>query len=326
MDVNKIPDQVTKEIDRAFKKISQDTKSAWGYYNGKLEYRLGCVEDDRLALHILQNGGDQTQFHFLDIGGGDHSWIWGIASVINSQENVFPTDLEVHLYSLRGEGGDSTWGKKIGRCTLYEYNSCKIEDLPQAFKDRKITAKFDYIVSHFTLRHLVAPLLVFKNAYDLTRPGGFLLMDGFRINVNNGKHDENDHCNEQQVHILQDTGDAFLIRPYSVLESINQFVLQKTQDQPYQAPMIFTGIQETKDPQVASGKVSCFLRPQEKNLSSEDKDKINPFKKCGQTLVGSEALYNFLIQNNLFYNDEITKIPQYLGDFSTPTEKFYSKL
>ncbi len=320
---------IQQGVDRTHEDLSQRSSSSWGLYNGDSPisfYYLCNINDPRLIYSLLRHRGDRKELHLADIGGGKHGWIRAACRAINAQTDL-PDDLKIHLYSLRGEGGPGVWGEEDGRCKLYEYNGCKIENLSAALKAKNINVEFDLIVSRWSLRHLVDPLMTFKSAYDQLNTGGFLAGDGFYMDIldhpaSRAVDTSNARSNIEQVLLLQETGSEFLIHPYQARYSLNQFIVRKTQAGPCQLPLRYAGSCSLGDMrQVHSQQMTYFERLQpRKALSQGDFENLHPKLERGKGVIGSQSLYTFLRTENIFFEDSWDKPPAYWGDFSNKEE------
>ncbi len=317
------PAAVQAAVDQAFGRLAEKSNSYWSVFNGDTSkfYGLAALDDDQLLLYVLHNRSRKGQkiIRIADFGGGRHAWTRERMRVVNAEPGL-PDDLKVHFFSLRAEGGKEHWGLEDRRCVLFEYHQCEIEDLPQALEERFIHEPFDLIVSHWTFRHCADPLMAAKLAYDRLSADGFFLSDGFWVSVNNGGKVDTMGYNsiEQQLLFLKDTRSDFLIYPFTGMHSLNQFVIQKTQEGPCQLPLHYDGriVQLGEGYQVGSKCVTCYTDPHNREVSQEDFDKLCPHPEKRAGLAGSQRLYELFKEANLF--DRGAKVT-YAGDFSKKT-------
>ena len=97
------PLEVQKSIGRAFARISSDTSSKWGWYNGNKKYRIHEIDDHALAKVLIQQlPVTQTTATFLDVGAGNFQWGASLATFLNLQQDI-REDLQITIVNVRGE-------------------------------------------------------------------------------------------------------------------------------------------------------------------------------------------------------------------------------
>lgn len=290
------PQNIVNKINTVFSVLKQDDRSQWGVYNGRTNYHLLNMNDHQLVKKIIANSPLQKEFFFLDIGAGDFQWGRGVCKFINSQDDL-PSDLNVHIISIRGEAGKER-RKKCGQCYLYELTAFKVENLFNEFLDRNLCLenKLDLVVSSWCFRHLVDPLGTFVQTYNLLRPvQGMLMMDGFFYQDHQGKYlDKNpgEEPNSYLVNLLVHTRAPFLLYPYNKGGSLWQFLIQRPNNNPCQLSMNYLEIQPCSSrAQIGSKCITKFEMPSEKY----DLTYLDNIKLPVDHLYGDLSLYNDLI-------------------------------
>ncbi len=174
---------INTRIESAYNRISGDTKSIWGM-NGAQSYGLNGVSDDIMIEKIILEGlkNDQKEFAFMEIGAGNFQWGRSITEFINKNPLFQKEEINVTIYSLRGEKNENDEVVSDGICKRYEYGNFKIENLNDQLteKGHSLINKIDLIVSSWCFRHLADPTGTLMQAYAQLRPNtGVIFVDGF---------------------------------------------------------------------------------------------------------------------------------------------------
>ncbi len=293
-------------------------KSQWSMYNGCKNYRLANVNEHLLLFSTIKKGMLQGKkiFYVMDIGAGDFTWGRGVADYLNKKIELQKKNIEVHIYSLRGEA-NSPFLSSTGICKIKEIGECQIEQLSQALKEQGLdrSIKFDFIISRWTFRHLTDPVGTFLQAYHWLCPEtGFFLLDGFFFLTDQSSTPySNFYFNKNMVQLLIDCDQHqhFFMTNYAENDSLNHFVIQKTNDEcgknvplNYQATYKSKKLKREKneDWQIQSHIITLFERvlPQDENAIQ-----FKVEASFQEFLFGDRALYESLQQENIFLLDHV---------------------
>lgn len=178
--------------------------------------------------------------------------------------------------------------KKAGRFTQYDIGQCQIENLLEAFEAlgekgfpiKSLHHKLDLCLSSFTFIHLIDAVGTFLQAYDLIRPKtGMMLSDGFYFSLPEeddpkypGKSDNylleaayldfDVKANINLYWLLNVIGAPFLVNGKTRSGSLNEFIIQKTDEAPLKLPLSYDGIK--KHPSYMS-RAACYMASFKKN-------------------------------------------------------------
>ncbi len=261
-------DSLQDFISDTLERLSSQTTSNWGSFggmgfNGQENYGMCGVHEYALMKKIIQQApSSQKDFYALDIGAGNFQWSKGLADFLDKQTDL-PKDIKVHIIGIRGE---KHLGQRIietDRCKIYNLGAFKIEELFRKLKKEEglpdLEGKIDLAVSRWTFRHLADPTGTFVQVFNLLRPKtGFLLMDGFYLDVNDSINTDG---NINMTRLFLDTKAPFLTRFYGDTRSLNHFMLRRPDANPCQLPMNYDGRRYAEETQqIGSRSVTCFTR------------------------------------------------------------------
>lgn len=305
LDYKKRPAELTNKIANAFDSIVSHDSSHWHWHNGAENeiagYGMAGVDEYVLMKKIIQQApSTQKTFTALDIGSGNSQWSEGLVKYLEKQTDL-RQDIKVHIISLQGENNKNSKVVELGICKIHNLGTFKIEELSSQFKElgMDMENQVDLIVSRWCFRHLADPVGTFTQAYNLLRPGGFILLDGFLfLNQND---DLNKNGNIRMTQLFFDTKAPFLTLFYDCMRSLNHFILQKHDAEPCQLPMSYRGVESVKRCwRIGSDCVTRFQR------ESQTVDQFNlPFDYEGLTISGDKAMFTWLKEQEVFSRPEM---------------------
>ncbi|NGX47084.1 MAG: hypothetical protein K1000chlam3_00453 [Chlamydiae bacterium] len=255
------PKEIQSTITRVFEKLATDTFSNWGLFNGTDEYLTCGIFEQNLLKKMILRAPDQQDFYVLDIGAGNFQWGDSLLNFFQEEKEI-PSDVTVHVISMRGESHRGQVETKYGRHKGYNFGSFKIEELEAELENRGLFLGkcVDLIVSKWCFRHLVDPTGTFAQAYNLLRPkSGLILMDGFFYLYEKGHSSNDESSYERTFDFLLDARVPFLISNYGrICRSLPQFVLKRADEKPLQLEMEYAGMVSCNNKQVGSYRICKF--------------------------------------------------------------------
>lgn len=312
------PKSTNEAVHKAYCDVSSPIPRKWSLFNGRDYLNLCGIDDAKLLVRVVLDAlPEEKDIYTMDIGAGNFQWGRHKAEVVNKLENL-PEDLTVHIFSLRGDVGEST-EEKIGRCILYNISNCKIEELSEALSQYNLKNKFHLIVSGASFYHFADPLGTFvETCKFLRRSTGLLWMDGFEMIEE--KQPKNSNPIANLLIVLQATKAPFLMRHFNAFRSLNQFVLKRPDDEEFcQLPMSYvdtismganslseSGVAtrfrfHTPDTKTTYPKLCAMYRSMESERNS-------------YKLYGDEELFSYFSENKLFmgpqtYGQALASLP-----------------
>jgi hypothetical protein len=324
-DWNERPEPVKQKIQIAFDKISADTRSGWTF-NGAAEYGLAQVDEYKLIKTTIENAPlSQKDFYFMEIGAGNFEWEDALSKFVEEQKLV-QEGRHIHIIGLRGETNLAPEIVKKQGYTVYNFGKFPIENLIDELEKRGLylNQQVDAIVSRWTFYHLVDPLGTFVQAYNLLRPKtGHLMMDSFLFLTNQEElRKPDDDIRKENLllsmeKLLLDTKAPFLIAPYHVANSMNEFILQKPDDLSLSLPMCYrTGYEPGWELQEGRyDHPTVFDRmPQDHDetiLPSKtllklysDRYPLGPVDRRYKPVLGDRPFYKWITKNKMWNDDK----------------------
>lgn len=290
------PDFIQDRIEKRFEVLTKCPRSSWGLFNGNSVYGLCKINEQLLLKTIIQNAPlKQRNFYVVDIGAGDFQWGKALANYINSDPDI-RDDITVHVFNLRGE---SYFHKKLietDRCKIYNLGSFKVEEIFEEFKKNgfDLEGKVDLAVSSWCFRHLVDPVGTFVQTYNLLRPeSGFLMVDGFFFVCKDDDINSVDY-NDKMVQLFLSTQSEFLCRYEDMHNSLNQFILRRTNASSCHIPMNYADLKEVYGRNHGLTKDITVFDKITEDLECES------LEEDSSVVVGDEKLYDFLSKTDLF--------------------------
>jgi SAM-dependent methyltransferase len=299
--------QLLELITKAFQAIHNMIESGWPRYNGASSYGLCGVDDYELVKKIIKVQNElfgQKEFFLLDIGCGNFQWSHGIADYINKQVDL-PKDIKVHILGIRGENYLGPRVVEADRCKIYNLGAFKVENLFEEFKKQfeiDLENKLDLVISRYCFCHLADPTGTVLQVLRLLRPGGFFLLDGFRV-----LYEKDDllsvDWDKNITQLFLDTKLPFLTH-YGINRTINHFLLQKPKDYVCRLPMKYHSIYDVNDSNysIRTEFITRFMRTpsEEDNLGFQFPNRSYNDQSFYEWF-GNEKLYNWLKENDLLY-------------------------
>lgn len=236
------PSSTQAIIDASFDKLTKVNRSDWGLYNGDISYNMCGINDCQLIKHKILASVDQQDFYILDVGAGEFEWCEHVAHFIN-QDKDLPKEMKIHIIGVRGETyrGASSYIK--GNCTIHRFGAFKAEEMLNAFEQRGLNLenKIDYCISRWSMRHTADPVGSFLQILNgLMKAQALLVMDGFYFKFHDSNFGMNEKIgNSNMLQLLLDTKSKFLIHPFKKNHSLNQFILQKSNDSLCKLPLTY---------------------------------------------------------------------------------------
>jgi|GEM_PF-4956207 len=299
------PQSLQEQIKKAWQALQEGSNRDWHYAGSEGQpYCLAGVDEHALVKALIKEAPDRKKFYVLDIGAGDFSFGKGLVAAINRDESI-AKDVEVHIIGVRGEPNllnEVSKAHKQDKCYIYELGSFQIENLLEEFTKQglELDGNVDLIVSRWTFRHLVDPVGTFLQTYSLLRPGsGLLLMDGFFYNLGN---DNSDAC-QKMYRLLINTKVPFLLRKYDLGNSLDQFILKRTDAVSLSLPLMYEEVQTGcgQRRQIASDCITCFnVLPGYQNRLLE-----YPHRNTSFQLMGDADLY-WLLSDAAVFGDKMS--------------------
>lgn len=280
------PQEIKTKIKEAWDNLAKHSNDLW-VYSGKSNYDLCGVDEFLLIKKIIENNRERRLFYILDIGAGDFSLCSHLTREINESQEI-SKDIEINIIGIRGESYEGPEIEKIGICNLYKFGRFQIENLIDEFNLRNLNLiqEIDIILSRWTFIHLVDGIGTLLQAYNLLKPfTGILLADACYYLRNNKKPSE--YVPEDMAHLLIELEVPFLIRPYDIGGSLDQFMIRRKDNKECELPYRYASIQPIpKSSQSYSGYVVSFEAP--RNTILDD----SKMERC--QLCGDKELYEYI--------------------------------
>lgn len=285
---NERPEEIKSKILEVWNKlIAHHSNKDW-VFSGASTYNLCGINEYALVKKLIETHPERKEFFILDIGAGNFSLSNSLAWEINTSAEI-PKDIKINIISIRGEYYDGEEITEYGMCKIYNFGGFQIENLIAEFKNRKLELdkKVDLIFSRWTFIHLVDAVGTMFQACSLLRPIiGMLLADGFYY-LRNDKS-ISDFIPEDMWHLLVELKVPFLIRPYNLEGSLDQFVIRRKDDSEFELPYHYKSIQPigTKS-QSYAGHIVSFQTPKEQY-------ELSDFNAENYKLSGEKDLYEYI--------------------------------
>lgn len=174
------PLKVQEQIDRVYATL-RDRGMSWGYSGTIGLYNLLNFDDcDVIAQRIQKASPNKKDLYFIDLGAGHFSWVNSVASFLRHKYS--DDKRHFHVIGVTGEGQPFDNKKVDGNVTTHKITGFKLENLLESFAqfDLQLIDSVEFIVTSWTLCHLVDPLGTLEQAYHLlSRGNGFLFGTGF---------------------------------------------------------------------------------------------------------------------------------------------------
>lgn len=241
LDIKDRPESLQKTIDFTFNELSKQQIGGWRY-NGKSSYVFLNIDPAEHVVSLSRKNPQQKEFFLLELGAGNFSWGKATADYINRQKDM-PSGVKFHIIGVTGENYDEPQVIEKGKCKIYQIGSFKLENLKESFKKLNIDLdkKVDIITSDFTFIHLHDPVGTFIQAYDLLKPKGLVMMQGFPV-LYKGEEDYYypARISDRLFQFLNLTKAPFLVGDTQP-RIMTQFILQRPDDKPLMIPLSYSG-------------------------------------------------------------------------------------
>lgn len=265
-------------------------------------HNICYINEHRLMKRIILDApSDQKTFNILDIGAGECRWAVAMAKYLNEQADL-PDGINVNIISVTG---GQYFGERIvraERCTLYNLDTFKIEELAAKLIEEMFNWEYDLEISNWCFRHLADPAGTFVQAYNLLRPGkGLLLFDGFEFLYDDEKLNKHG-ANDIMTRMLLDTNAPFVTVHDNYLRSMNHFLLKRPDAAPCRLPMNYL---EMITVQNAGSQIFSKTKVRFKRAAQEGDDELiyvpqEPHCKTDRRMSGDKKLHDWVKRNELF--------------------------
>jgi len=251
-----------------------------------------------LIQKLVKNEPTRKNFYVLDVGAGNFQWGDYLADVM--EDVLQDREVILHIISVRGEKNLKNPIIHGKRCKVYKLGAFEIENISREMQSRVGVGnnKFDLIISHWCLRHLADPVGTFVQLYNLVRPHGVFLFDGFFYETKTLKIKPEKLEDVHMINLLFNSEAPFLVKTHNENYSINQFIVQKPDHRPCSLPMQYLSYTKTgfdnRYLQIGSNticKFKCDRRPVVKKAMNQLRDRF--------TLAGDFNLYCYLKNNKI---------------------------
>lgn len=252
------PKAVQAAVDKAFENISEDTNT-WGLHRGNFSYSLFFLDDAKMLENLACL--DKKDIYIADVGCANGAW--GRKAMMQLLDSQVCKNSKKHFTILSLTGGRECKAEIIKEnfVTLHQINQFKIENIDDELLSRgfDLKGKIDFMVSNWTLRHLVDPLGTLKLMYSLLSiQKGILLSNGFLYKLDNYK--DIITFPYDTAHILSCSKAISLFRIFDLYRDCGHFLLMRTNDSELEIPLKYTGKVEDSgsNQQCESGLVTVF--------------------------------------------------------------------
>ena len=312
LDYTQRPTELKKEIDKAFKDAS--TRLEPWLCNGCSEYETWKLRVNQLLDTLIQEAPpDRKEFTVIDIGAGNCSWGMYIADFFATKPYNRP-DFTLHIISTQAETKSAIPEyEERGRCKIHNLHGVKAEEFFEELEKREfhLQNEVDLAVTNMCLIHLCDPAGTFPQIFNMIRPGGIFLFDGFVFALEGQEAFEQEflptpRANANLIQLLLDTKAPFLTQGEAACSLFNSYILRRPDTTPCLLPMSYSGIRQipwggflgASNTQIASHRVTEFRRqPQPGDLPF-----MFPSRRYGD-FYGDKQLFDWLKGNNLFRDE-----------------------
>lgn len=299
--------EVQKAIDSSFSRLTSDTSSQWGAYNGR-DWYFGWIKEYLLLTTLIdQAPAGQTVITVIDIGAGDFQWGRELAKRLNEDKWIRP-GITIQIINVRGESCTDTIIEE-GRCKVYYLGNFKVEELHSELRKRKIFVEnqVDLIVSKWCFTHLVDPVGTYQQTFNLLRPDtGIFLGHGFQFFLNSQTDDWDSwkSCGTRKTNmkrLIIDTKAPALLRGSDSPRDPDEFIVQRLGEFPLKLSMREKALERRRNYDTSyhskgSASVCVFSREEE---DYDKTHKIKTFGLYGDPLLGTKSLFDWLLANNI---------------------------
>jgi SAM-dependent methyltransferase len=304
------PQDVKDAIQNIFNSLALKERSTWsGFNGGEKRYYICATDDYKLITKIVESNPQQTEFTVLEIGAGDFTWVRSLSTFLNDTGNF--SAKKFNIYGLNAEGTARV--EEMNNVKLHYYGGFKSEDLILSFKEKgiELDQKVDFIISRWSLRHMVDPVGTVQQAFSLLKINGLLLVDDFYTPLfyNGASIDTEFHPAVKEYHLFSYFNANTLICPSNTGgRSFFQFILQKTGEE-LSIPISYTGLNYNQTIRnTCPYKIKFTFTEKPKTLVIPKACEFIDLARHYNCMGGSPELYKLLQENQLFavpeYQDE----------------------
>jgi hypothetical protein len=237
------PKAIQTAVDNAFEKNFEKQKDVilWYFDGSSTNYYLFNLDDERVLKHLASHS-QEKDIYIIDVGCGKGAWGTHAMEVLLSDEACKKSGKNFHIFSVTGSKECETSKIQKGNVTHYLFNQFKIENIDEEFLKRgfDLTKKVNFMVSRWTLRHLVDPFGTLKRMYGLLSPSqGMLLSNGFLFAFDD--QEEIQSFPTSNWDILASTNAVPLFRMFGLNGDLGEFLLMRNDNQELDLPLVYTG-------------------------------------------------------------------------------------
>ncbi len=297
------PLEVQRSVDEAFEGNRDASTDDWLYNGATSYYYLLNIDEDKVLKDLVLK--DKSDIYLVDIGcarGGWGEYVWEILQNKEYKES----GKKFHIISITGGQECGEMVRQNDHVTLHQINQFKIENIAQELKQRgfDLEDKVDFMVSRWTLRHLVDPFGTMKQLYTLLSPEkGMLSSNGFLFKSS----DEPSVVQTfplRNAAILAHATPAVLFRQYNEGRDAHQFLLMKEDKKQLELPLEYTGSVHNipYGYQNESKTVTVFNKEHKEYKESCGIEYVDEsrYLYCNKSDERCKKLYHYLKNRNLF--------------------------
>jgi hypothetical protein len=307
--LGKRPEAIQTAVDNAFEKNFEKQKDVihWYFDGSTTNYYLLNLDDEQVLKHLASHS-QEKDIYIIDVGCGKGAWGNHAMDVLLGNEACKKSGKNFHIFSVTGSTECETSKIQKDNVSHYLFNQFKIENIDEEFLKRgfDLTKKVNFMVSRWTLRHLVDPFGTLKRMYGLLSPSqGMLLSNGFIFAFDD--QEEIQSIPTSNWDILASTNAVPLFRMFDLNGDKGEFLLMRNDKQELDLPLAYTG----KMRSLTSRNYRC---------ASET---VTVFKKGS---INKKEEF-FFIQADQEDNElEVRTLPRYCDKYNLQSKKLYEYL
>ncbi len=257
------PKNIQSIVDEKFK--NHETNTYWTL-NGSQRYKLLGRNDD-VILRALVFKCNAEIVNIVDVGCGNGAWGKNAMEVLLQDENAKQSGKLFRIFSVTGGLECENKTEKKDHVELYQLNQFKIENIDEAFQNRDfdLGGNVHFVISSWTLRHLVDPWGTLNKLYNLLTPSqGILIASGFFFALENDTGTEPNilACPLDNWKVLAQTNAVTLFNHYTANRDLDHFILLRVNNKELGIPLEYTGKTHDLDEawHCGSKKVCTFIQ------------------------------------------------------------------
>lgn len=289
------PAEIQYKIDQSFAIVARDKFPKWNFNGEVTAYYMCGFNEIMLFTNYILDHPDQTEFNFCELGGAHFRLTTNLAKTLFNDSRLKNRDnLQIRLFNNRAEqyNGEPILGKNI---SVYHDGQFKIENLENEFATRysDLKIQFDVVITRWTFTHLVDPAGTFIQAYNLLRPGSFMIFDRFYVLLDDQPLDAN--YNTNIFHLVRNITSSFFFQESTYAADLMQFYVQRKDNTPCHLPLAYDKYEDTTKAFKsfsASGCVTRFKTLPE--FTWVDYDTWKQEHDLGKGYYGDKELYDYV--------------------------------